>query len=74
MWVKPVAPCKCRKLLRISREEAEDILKRAKEPDCVHQLSNIDGPDFSLLILPFRKVLSFSHRVQKAFLGLRAAN
>lgn len=38
------------KARRISREEAESILKRAEELGYVHQLSNIDGPDFSLFI------------------------
>lgn len=38
------------KARRITREEAEDILKRAEELGYVHQLSNIDGPDFSLFI------------------------
>jgi NADPH-dependent glutamate synthase beta subunit-like oxidoreductase/NAD-dependent dihydropyrimidine dehydrogenase PreA subunit len=38
------------KARRISRAEAEDILKRAEELGYVHQLSNIDGPDFSLFI------------------------
>lgn len=38
------------KARRITREEAESILKRAEELGYVHQLSNIDGPDFSLFI------------------------
>ncbi len=38
------------KARRISRQEAEDILRRAEELGYVHQLSNIDGPDFSLFI------------------------
>ena len=38
------------KARRITRAEAEDILKRAEELGYVHQLSNIDGPDFSLFI------------------------
>lgn len=38
------------KARRISREEAECILKDAEEKGYVHQLSNIDGPDFSLFI------------------------
>lgn len=38
------------KARRITREEAEHILKRAEELGYVHQLSNIDGPDFSLFI------------------------
>jgi len=38
------------KARRISRQEAETILKRAEELGYVHQLSNIDGPDFSLFI------------------------
>ncbi len=38
------------KARRISREEAEDILRRAEELGYVHQVSNIDGPDFSLYI------------------------
>lgn len=38
------------KARRITRTEAEDILKRAEERGYVHQLSNIDGPDFSLFI------------------------
>lgn len=36
------------KARRITR--AEDIIKRAEELGYVHQLSNIDGPDFSLFI------------------------
>lgn len=35
---------------RVSREEAEAILKEAEKRGAVHQLSNIDGPDFSLFI------------------------
>lgn len=38
------------KARRITRAEAEDILHRAEERGYVHQLSNIDGPDFSLFI------------------------
>ncbi len=38
------------KARRITREEAEDILRRAEERGYVHQLSNIDGPDFSVFI------------------------
>ena len=38
------------KARRITREEAEKILLRAEELGYVHQLSNIDGPDFSLFI------------------------
>lgn len=38
------------KARRISREECEKILKRAEELGYVHQLSNIDGPDFSVFI------------------------
>lgn len=38
------------KARRITRKEAEDILKHAEELGYVHQLSNIDGPDFSLFI------------------------
>lgn len=38
---------KCR---RITREEAEEILARAEDLGYVHQLSNVDGPDFSLFI------------------------
>lgn len=38
------------KARRITRAEAEDILKQAEERGYVHQLSNIDGPDFSLFI------------------------
>lgn len=38
------------KARRITREEAEEILHRAEERGYVHQLSNIDGPDFSLFI------------------------
>lgn len=38
------------KARRITREEAEAILKRAEELGYVHQLSNIDGPDFSVFI------------------------
>lgn len=35
---------------RISREEAEKILRESEQKGYVHQLSNIDGPDFSLFI------------------------
>ena len=35
---------------RISREEAEEICLHAEKNGYVHQLSNIDGPDFSLFI------------------------
>lgn len=35
---------------RISRKEAEEILLRAEKLGYVHQVSNIDGPDFSLFI------------------------
>ena len=38
------------KARRISREEAERILLDAERRGYVHQLSNIDGPDFSLFI------------------------
>ena len=38
------------KARRITREEAEAKIKRAEELGYVHQLSNIDGPDFSLFI------------------------
>ncbi len=38
------------KARRITREEAEAIIKRAEELGYVHQLSNIDGPDFSVFI------------------------
>ena len=38
------------KARRISRAEAEEILHHAEELGYVHQLSNIDGPDFSLFI------------------------
>ncbi len=38
------------KARRITRAEAEDILRRAEERGYVHQLSNIDGPDFSVFI------------------------
>lgn len=38
------------KARRVTREEAENILHRAEELGYVHQVSNIDGPDFSLFI------------------------
>ncbi len=38
------------KARRITREEAEAILKHAEELGYVHQLSNIDGPDSSRVI------------------------
>ena len=38
------------KARRITRAEAEEILHHAEELGYVHQLSNIDGPDFSLFI------------------------
>ena len=38
------------KARRITRAEAEGILHRAEARGYVHQLSNIDGPDFSLFI------------------------
>lgn len=38
------------KARRISRQEAEKILMDAERRGYVHQLSNIDGPDFSLFI------------------------
>ncbi len=38
------------KARRITREEAEAKIKRAEELGYVHQLSNIDGPDFSIFI------------------------
>ena len=38
------------KARRITREEADRIIKLAEERGCVHQLSGIDGPDFSLFI------------------------
>lgn len=38
------------KARRITRAEAEEILKKAEENGYVHQLSNIDGPDHSFFI------------------------
>ena len=38
------------KARRITREEAEKIILEAERRGSVHQLSNIDGPDFSLFI------------------------
>lgn len=38
------------KARRITREEAERIIKDSEKKGYVHQLSNIDGPDFSLFI------------------------
>ena len=38
------------KARRLTREEAEKILRDAERRGYVHQLSNIDGPDFSLFI------------------------
>ncbi|MBQ9152248.1 MAG: FAD-dependent oxidoreductase, partial [Solobacterium sp.] len=38
------------KARRLTRAEAEEKIKRAEELGYVHQLSNIDGPDFSLFI------------------------
>lgn len=38
------------KARRISREEAESILKEAERQGFVHQLSNVDGPDHSIFI------------------------
>lgn len=38
------------KARRITREEAEEIIKTAEKRGAVHQLSNIDGKDFSLFI------------------------
>ncbi|MCQ2486322.1 MAG: FAD-dependent oxidoreductase [Clostridia bacterium] len=38
------------KAKRITREKAEEILKHAEELGYVHQVSNIDGPEFSLFI------------------------
>ena len=38
------------KARRITRQEAEEKLRRAEELGYVHQLSNIDGPDFSIFI------------------------
>ncbi len=38
------------KARRLTRQEAEEILLRAEKLGYVHQLSNIDGPDFSLFI------------------------
>ncbi len=38
------------KARRLTRQEAEEKIKRAEELGYVHQLSNIDGPDFSLFI------------------------
>lgn len=38
------------KARRITRAEAEEKIRRAEELGYVHQLSNIDGPDFSLFI------------------------
>lgn len=38
------------KARRLTRQEAEEKLKSAEELGYVHQLSNIDGPDFSLFI------------------------
>ncbi|MDD5824119.1 MAG: FAD-dependent oxidoreductase [Firmicutes bacterium] len=35
---------------RVTREEAEHILREAEKRGYVHQLSNIDGPDFSIFI------------------------
>lgn len=35
---------------RVTRDEAEEILRHAEKNGYVHQLSNIDGPDFSLFI------------------------
>ena len=35
---------------RVSRQEAEEILRHAEKNGYVHQLSNIDGPDFSIFI------------------------
>ena len=35
---------------RITREEVEEIIKTAEKRGAVHQLSNIDGKDFSLFI------------------------
>ncbi|MBQ9328898.1 MAG: FAD-dependent oxidoreductase [Solobacterium sp.] len=38
------------KARRLTRAEAEEKIRRAEELGYVHQLSNIDGPDFSLFI------------------------
>lgn len=38
------------KARRLTRQEAEEKIKRAEELGYVHQLSNIDGPDYSLFI------------------------
>lgn len=38
------------KARRITRAEAEEILRKAEENGYVHQLSNIDGPDHSFFI------------------------
>lgn len=38
------------KARKITREEAEAIIKKAEDRGCVHQLSNIDGKDESLFI------------------------
>lgn len=38
------------KARRITRQEAEEIIKVSKKRGAVHQLSNIDGKDFSLFI------------------------
>ncbi|MCR5795254.1 MAG: FAD-dependent oxidoreductase [Solobacterium sp.] len=38
------------KARRLTRQEAEEKIRRAEELGYVHQLSNIDGPDFSLFI------------------------
>ncbi|MBR4163477.1 MAG: FAD-dependent oxidoreductase [Solobacterium sp.] len=38
------------KARRLTRQEAEEKIKRAEELGYVHQFSNIDGPDFSLFI------------------------
>ena len=38
------------KARRIDRAEAEAIIQKAEDHGCVHQLSNVDGPDESLFI------------------------
>ena len=38
------------KARRITREEADEIIRKSEERGCVHQLSNIDGMDESLFV------------------------
>ena len=38
------------KARRLTREEAEEKLRKAEELGYVHQVSNVDGPDFSIFI------------------------